>query len=138
MEDSAKADTGNRTPGYRVAYNINPEIEATNETDTNGNPSGGSVSLVAGKLGELRHALKIQWQDGPRGQEGTDELSPPNGAFIEDVLWAALQRLEFFNQSKYRDRGNALAITHIEGALQALKDRQLERSYRNVEGKHEV
>jgi hypothetical protein len=31
-----------------------------------------------------------------------------------------------------------MAITHIEQALQALKDRQLERSYRKVEGKHEV
>lgn len=117
------------TPGYREAYNINPSATAVNRTDVNGNPSGGSVAS---------EGLDISWQDGPRGQEGTDELLPPNGAFIEDVLWAALQRLEFFQDSKYRDRGNALAITHIEGALQALKDRQLERSARNVEGKHEV
>lgn len=129
MSDQAQADTGNRTPGYREAYNINPAAKATNNTDVNGNPSGGGVLSIG---------LEIHWQDGPRGQEGTDELLPPNGAFVEDVLWAALQRLEFFQESKYRDRGNALAITHIEGALQALKDRQLERSYRKVKGKHEV
>lgn len=116
-------------PGYREAYNINPTASATNFTDADGNPAGGGVDSIG---------LHVGWQDGPRGQEGTDELLPPNGAFIEDVLWAALQRLEFFQDSKYRDRGNALAITHIEGALQALKDRQLERSYRKVEGKHEV
>ena len=124
-------------PGYRVAYNINPAIEANNRTDKDGNPSGGDVTLHAEDPKNFT-ALEIRWQDGPRGQVGTDELLPPNGAFIEDVLWAALQRLEFFNESKYRDRGNSIAITHIEQALQALKDRQLERSHRNVEGKHEV
>ncbi len=117
------------TPGYRVAYNINPSLTAHNSKDENDNPTGGVVVGVG---------LNVKWQDGPRGQEGTDELLPPNGAFVEDVLWAALQRLEFFNESKYRDRANSMAITHIEQALQALKDRQLERSHRKVEGKHEV
>lgn len=138
-ENEVKADTGVRSPGYRVAYNVHPAINAINMKDKGGNPSGGGVSLIVGGPEEdKRYVLVIHWQDGPRGQEGTDELLPPNGAFVEDVLWAALQRLEFFNESKYRDRANSLAITHIEQALQALKDRQLERSHRNVEGKHEV
>lgn len=122
------------TPGYREHYNVNPDIKATNVLDENGNPTGGTVNL---RMGE-RNPLRVQWQDGPRGQEGTDELLPPNGAFVEDVIWAALQRLEFFNEGKYRDRANSIAITHLEQALQALKDRQLERSARGVEGKHEV
>lgn len=125
------------TPGYREAYNINPDLKAYNALDGD-NPTGGSVVLYIDTPTQNYPALTIQWQDGPRGQEGTDELLPPNGAFVEDVLWAALQRLEFFNESKYRDRANSLAITHIEQALQALKDRQLERSFRKVEGKHEV
>lgn len=121
-------------PGYRTHYNINPEIEAVNELDANENPTGGFVDLYDR---ENRSVLKVMWQDGPRGQaDGT--LAAPNGAFVEDVIWAALQRLEFFNESKYRDRANSIAITHLEQALQALKDRQLERSARNVEGKHEV
>lgn len=135
---------GNTTPGYRVAYNINPLLQATNQTDENDNPTGGDVYLKVTKNGDNEFpALVVNWQDGPRGTgetnaDGSPVLADPNGAFVEDVLWAALQRLEFFNQSKYRDRANSLAITHIEQALQALKDRQLERSYRNVEGKHEV
>lgn len=126
------------TPGYRVAYNVNPNIRAVNIVDDNGNPTAGQVNLVTGAPdADNIEALRIVWQSAPRAKaDGT--LAAPNGAFIEDVLWAALQRLEFFQQSQYRDRGNALAITHIEGALQALKDRQLERSHRNVEGKHEV
>lgn len=131
------------TPGYREAYNINPDLKAENALNGD-NPTGGQVRLDIDRAGDSDFpALFVRWQDGPRGTnesnaDGSPVLLPPNGAFIEDVLWAALQRLEFFQDSKYRDRGNALAITHIEGALQALKDRQLERSYRKVEGKHEV
>jgi hypothetical protein len=122
-------------PGYRVHYNVNPELRAFNDLDSNENPTGGVV---------VGTGLNIKWQDGPRGpvtadqEVGPDGLLPPNGAFVEDVLWAALQRLEFFNESKYRDRANSIAITKIEEALQALKNRQLERSHRGVEGKHEV
>lgn len=130
-------------PGYRTHYNISPNLEAHNRLDKNENPTGGEVVLYIDTPVSNYPALTVQWQDGPRGTgetnaDGSPILAPPNGAFIEDVLWAALQRLEFFNESKYRDRANSLAITHIEAALQVLKDRQLERSYRNVEGKHEV
>ena len=134
----------NPTPGYRVAYNINPNLVAQNMVDENDNPTGGHVTLYVTRDGDEDYpAISISWQDGPRGTgetnaDGSPKLDDPNGAFVEDVLWAALQRLEFFNESKYRDRANSLAITHIEQALQALKDRQLERSFRNVEGKHEV
>lgn len=126
-------------PGHRTHYNVNPNIGATNELDENENPTGGSVDLHVTKHGDDEFpALIINWQDGARGEQGKDGPDDPNGAFVEDVLWAALQRLEFFNESKYRDRANSLAITHIEQALQALKDRQLERSHRDVEGKHDV
>lgn len=124
-------------PNHRVHYNINPDIEAENKLDGS-NPTGGEVYLKVDKAGDSEFpAIVINWQDGPRGQEdGT--LAPPNGAFVEDVLWAALQRLEFFQESQYRCRENAIAITKIEEALFILKDRQLSRSERGVEGKHEV
>ena len=116
-------------PGFWKHYNVNPKIVSENKVDEDHNPTGGSVRGVG---------LQIDWQDGPRGQAGTDELLPPNGAFIEDIIYAAIQRLEFFNNSKFRCRENSMAITHLESALQVLKHRQVERSYRNVEGKHEV
>lgn len=129
-----------RGPGYREHYNVNPNLVAKNEVDEDGNPTGGDVTLHIDGRGD---ALSIIWQDGPRGTDATNAdgspvLAPPNGAFVEDAIWAALQRLEYFNAGKYRDRANSLAITHLEQALQALKDRQLERSARKVEGKHEV
>ena len=125
---------GQTTPGYRVHYNINPALEATNELDKDENPTGGNVDLHVTKRGDNQYpALIINWQDGPRG-----DIEPANGAFVEDVLWAALQRLEFFQTSKFRCRENAIAITKIEEALFILKDRQLSRLFRGVEGKHEV
>lgn len=135
-------------PGYRIAYNINPRLQAVNKFDETNNPTGGTVYLRVTKNGDTElPALVINWQDGPRGT--VDEASTmaggpipklmdPNGAFVEDVLWAALQRLEFFNESKYRCRENSIAITKIEEVLFILKDRQLSRSERNVEGRHEV
>ena len=117
------------TPDWRVAYNVQPDLRAFNDVDLNENPTGGTVKGTG---------LDIKWQDGPRAQEGTDELLPPNGAFIEDVLWAAVQRLEFFNESKYRTPENTIAIRKISEALHILKERQLERSYRGVEGAHKV
>ena len=127
-----------KTPDYRVAYNVNEKLKATNYVDVDNNPTGGSVILLKEPVySEDDELLKIKWQDGPRKREdGT--LKEPNGAFVEDVIWAALQRLEFFNEGKYRDRANSIAITHLENALQALKDRQLERSFRGVEGEHKV
>lgn len=134
------SDQTTTTPGYRQHYNVNPAIKAHNSLDGD-NPTSGTVRLDLDFQGDEQPdfpALYIRWQSKPRAQEGSDELLPPNGAFVEDVLWAALQRLEFFNEGKYRCRENSLAITKIEEALFILKDRQLSRSDRGVEGKHEV
>lgn len=133
------------SPGYRSHYNVNPKLVAENELDDYGNPTGGTVFLSKDNNNNVQ--LAIHWQDGPRdtvSEDSTLESGPihvlmePNGAFVEDVIWAALQRLEFFNESKYRCRENSLAITKLEEALFILKDRQLSRSERGVEGKNEV
>lgn len=125
-------------PGHRVAYNINSDLRAGNSFSGE-NPTGGQVMLHVTKKGDSEYpALIVNWQDGPRGTVEDGTLEEPNGAFVEDVLWAALQRLEFFQNSKYSCRENAIAITKIEEALFIMKDRQLSRSARGVEGKHEV
>lgn len=138
-------NTWTSDPGYRAHYNVNSDCWSENILDDDGNPTGGEVILTVPTQYDTFHpVMMIQWQNGPRGpvtadqKVGPDGLLPPNGAFVEDVIWAAIQRLEFFNGSKYRCRENSLAITKLEEALFILKDRQLLRSARNVEGKHEV
>lgn len=125
-------------------YNINENIVTHNLTDEEGNPTGGFVQLVVKKDGEDHMAFNINWQDGPRGSKDLNKdgspvaLMPPNGAFIEDVIWSAIQRLEFFQASKFECEENAQAISSLEEALKVLESRTKERSARKVEGKHEV
>jgi len=78
-----------------------------NDVDSQGNPIGGYV---------VGPGLDVQWQDGPLGR-------PPmtaTGAFVDDLIEAACQRLEFYqkaNGGKFACRENAIAITKLEEAL---------------------
>lgn len=96
-------------------------------SDNDGNSMGGTST------GE---GFGIQWQNG---------VLEPNGAIIEDVLGAVLDRLHFFQgdlpeqgggRGKFACRENSLAITHIEEALHWLNHRTLERRRRGVEGSY--
>lgn len=103
--------------GKYIAQNIN---------DVDGNPAGGTVDGVG---------LGITWQNGPLGR-GEDRIEP-NGAFVETVIDAARQRIEYYQESQFRCRENALAITKLEEALHWLNHRTTRREKENVEGTHE-
>ncbi|TDI97078.1 MAG: hypothetical protein E2O29_01810 [Deltaproteobacteria bacterium] len=81
----------------------------------------------------------MNWQDGPLGR-GT-ERQEPNGAFVETVISAAKQRIEFYqkaNDGKFKCPENAMAIIKLEEALHWLDHRTKEREERSVEGTHTV
>jgi len=59
-----------------------------------------------------------------------------NGITNEDLLRVLLDRLETFQQSKFKCRENAIAITNIEQALLILEYRTKNRILRGVEGTH--
>jgi hypothetical protein len=104
------------------------KFHKTNETDENGNPTGGHVHAVG---------LDIQWQAGPLGRG--EDRKEPNGAFVETVIAAAKQRIEFYqaaNGGKFACRENSIAITKLDEALLWLDKRTREREARNVEGTH--
>lgn len=98
-----------------------------NVCDPEGNPCGGTFSATG---------ISIQWQNGPLGR-GADRLEP-NGAFVETVIFAALQRIQHYQQTKFKCRENALAVTKLEEALHWLQSRTAEREKREVEGTHVV
>ena len=102
-------------------------IEQDHFLDENGNPAGGTT---VGK------GIWIDWQNGPLAVSG--ERLEPNGAFVEDVIRAAIGRLEYYNSSKFRCRENSLAITKLEEALHWLNHRTADREQRGVEGTHEI
>lgn len=101
------------------------EIKCANDSDSLGNPAGGIVDGVG---------IKIQWQSGPLGR-GADRKEP-NGAFVEGVIQAALQRIEYYQSTQFKCRENALAITKLEEALHWLNARTQAREKRQVEGTH--
>jgi hypothetical protein len=96
-----------------------------NKEDEKGNPAGGSV---------LGTGLRIEWQDGPLGR--VEERKDPNGAFVETVISAVIQRIEYY-QKKFPCRENAIALTHLETANLWLDKRTKDREERGVEGTHQ-
>lgn len=96
-------------------------------TDKNGYPDGG-VTTARGLL--------INWQRGPLVVDGI--RVGPNGAFVEDVISAAIDRLSYFQSSKFQCSENLVAVTHLTAALRALQERTAAREQRGVEGTHSV
>jgi len=119
---------------------MNQEIVGVHETDENGNPAGGETTGTG---------IKIDWQNGPLGRHtenckqeagcGVDcTRKAPNGAFVEGVIAAAIDRIKFYQDSKFKCRENAIAITKLEEALHWCNHRTANREERKVEGEHKV
>lgn len=70
----------------------------------------------------------IHFQEGPIKECGV------NGVCNEDLIAMVIRRLESFQNSDYKCRENACAITKLEEALMWLRKRTNDREIRNVEG----
>ena len=97
-------------------------IHVLHEVDDNDMPAGG---YTVGK------GIDVAWQDGPLGAQ-----SEPSGAFVEDVIRVAIDRIEWYNEGQFRCRENSLAITHLEEAMHWMWARTRDREERGVEGTH--
>jgi len=75
---------------------------------------------------------QVQFQKGPIKENGV------NGCCNEDLIAMVIDRLNSFQESEYKCRENALAITKLEEALLWLRKRTMDRERRNVEGTHKV
>lgn len=75
---------------------------------------------------------QIKFQNGPIKEAGV------NGVHNEDLLVIVLDRLQGFQNSEFKCRENAIAITKIEEALLWLNKRTRDREIRGVEGTHIV
>lgn len=75
---------------------------------------------------------EVKFQKGPIKENGV------NGCCNEDLIAMVIDRLQSFQESPYKCRENALAITKLEEALQWLNWRTRGREKRGVEGTHAV
>lgn len=106
---------------------MNQFVTGHHYVDADGNPAGGHTNGTG---------IDITWQNGPLGR-GKDRVEP-NGAFVEGVIQAALDRMYFYQESKFACRENALVITKLEEALHWCNHRTAKREARDVEGTHAV
>jgi hypothetical protein len=102
-------------------------VTHNNKSDEQGRPAGGCTH---------GRGFTIAWQDGPLGR-GDDRIEP-NGAFVEDVISAAIGRIEFYQASEFASEYNAKALAHLVEARASLRQRTLDREAREVEGTHEA
>lgn len=108
---------------------MNQPIKSSHFKDADGNPTGG---ITEGR------GIKIEWQHGPLGRSEDGTRRAPTGAFVEGVIAAALDRLEYYQASKFKCRENSLAITNLEQALHWCNHRTAKRESQKVEGTHSV
>lgn len=105
------------------------KVLARNYTDDMDNPAGGYATGPG---------MTIAWQDGPRGTNPDGTLAPATGAFVEDALVAAHQRLAFFQGSEYACEENEAATELIRKAITILETRAKARAARGVLGQNVV
>lgn len=108
-------------------YTVKQNFQAEHCNDPDGNPAGGKSVAVG---------VEINWQDGPLGR-GKDRKDP-NGAFVETVIAIVADRIEYYQDSQFKCRENALALTKLQEALHWLNHRTQDRETRAVEGTHAV
>lgn len=113
------------------------KIKIRNCLDANGKPAGGSavVSLRHGgesELGYTASVVNVEFQDGPIIDAGGR-----NGAFVEDLLYIAQKRIEFYNAAGFRCDENDTALSHIAQAIAAMESRTARRKEAGTEGTHQ-
>lgn len=71
-------------------------------------------------------------------QKGVVTEAGLNGVMNEDLIVMVIDRLESFQDSEFRCRENAVAITKLQEALMWLRKRTEDREARGVEGTYQV
>lgn len=103
-------------------------ITQDHRLDAKGRPAGGTTKSKG---------INIKWQNGPLvAKDGSRK--DPNGAFVEDVVDAAIGRISFYQDSDFHCLENAVALGHLKAAAEALDERTRGRERRGVEGTHEI
>lgn len=74
----------------------------------------------------------VHFQKGPIKEHGV------NGVANEDLIAMVIDRLQSFQESEYKCRENAIAVTKLEEALMWLRKRTQDRERRGVEGTHAI
>ena len=109
--ESRQAETRSRRARTAARFHDDYKpFKARNAYSEDGELAGGFVDGTG---------LQIVWQDGPI----TDPEERPSGTFVESVLEAALQRLDFYLDENPNDLTQR-AAAHVAHAIGALNERR--------------
>ncbi len=95
-------------------------ITSIHETDKKECPAGGETTGPG---------LVVTWKSAPGNHRKHD------GATVEDLIEAAVDRLHFYQRTKFACNYNRSALTFLNNALQQLDRRTADRERRHVKGK---
>lgn len=104
------------------------KVEATDEKEFNANHS---YQVFTSHIPNAVLQV-VNFQKGPIKEVGV------NGVMNEDLIAMVIDRLQSFQESDYKCRENAVAITKLEEALMWLRKRTQDREDRGVEGTNVV
>lgn len=114
-------------------------IESEHRADDKGLPAGGTTTGCG---------ITIEWQAGPLPHPDRLVGDPhkvfaedigANGAFVEGVIAAAIDRIMWYetvSEGRFANSANKKAIGLLSQALEALDERTKERMQRGVLGTH--
>lgn len=102
-------------------------IETQHWTNQDGCPDGGTAHGVG---------LLINWQRGALIDDDGAAI-PRNGAFVEEVIAAAIDRLEYYQRTKFACEENADAIADLKSAYHRIRKRQQRRTDEGTVGTHQ-
>ena len=75
--------------------------------------------------------MTLVWQDGHIARDGRgNPIDEANGTFVEDVVIAAIGRLEFYQATAFPCEENTAALEHLNAALDIMikrRDRRTEQ-----------
>lgn len=101
--------------------------------DERGNGGANHEYLIRTSLdGCIQDLASVQFQNGARKETGSI-----HGVIDTDLLEIVRHRLQCFQAGPFNSRENAIALTHIEGALMWMNRRVEDRIERNVLGRNE-
>jgi len=103
------------------------EVYATDEKEYNANHH-----YVVNFGDSTQNCATINFQKGPVKEVGV------NGCHNEDLIAIVIDRLQGFQESKYKCRENAIAITKLEEALMWLNKRTQDRINKGIEGTSQI
>lgn len=102
-------------------------VRENHNLDDEGRPAGGET---------IGRGFSISWQNGALVVDG--ERREPNGAFVEDVITAAIGRIEHYQSTQFACDENARALRHLIEARASLRERTASREQQGVEGTYQL